>query len=140
MLVTVRVKQAGKKRALIENQNLEINDPVDATLRAFINAIVGQQVEQYNSKTAGTNLLPFLSKDEMDTQTESGKINFGSIYNENKASILLAQESALQAFVDGLFSVFVDDNELKSLNDLVNLTETSVVTFIRLTFLAGSYW
>ena len=140
MLVTVRVKQAGKKRAFIENQNLAINDPVNATLKAFLNAVVEQQVENYNSKTAGTNLLPFLSKDEMAAQAEIGKINFGSIYNENKANILSAQESALQAFEDGLFGVFVDDNELKNLDDLINLTETSVVTFIRLTFLAGSYW
>jgi hypothetical protein len=141
MQITVQAKQAGKKRALIENQSLEINDiGANPTLEALLKAVVQQQVEEYNGKPAEKNLLPFLSKDEIDSQSVKGKVGFGSIYNENKADIVQAQANALQAFEDGLFSVFVNDDELRNLNDVVHLSQTSVFTFIRLTFLAGSYW
>src|SRR6185295_14359734 len=97
-----------------------------------------QQVEEFNDKPFEKNLLPFLSKDEIQDQAESGKVGFGSVYNEKKADLAEAQSTALQAFEDGMFSVFAGDVEIRNLNDEVILDESTVITFIRLTFLAGS--
>jgi hypothetical protein len=141
MQITVKAKQAGKKHALIENKSIEIDEiGTNPTLAELLKAIVLQQVTEYNSKTAEKNLLPFLAKNDIANQAESGKIGFGSIYSENKADLVTAQETALQAFEDGLFAVFADDDEIQKLDEIVNITETKVFTFIRLTFLAGSYW
>lgn len=141
MKIIVKVKQAGRKHALLENKEIEIEDlgktPV---LKDFLNAVVKNQVAEYNAKNAGENLLPFLSKAEVSAQAESGKVGFGSIYNENKADLERAQETALQAFEDGMFSVFADENEIGKLNEVIELNDATVVTFISLTFLAGSYW
>lgn len=141
MQITVKAKRAGRKHALIENKVIEIDEiGVTPTLSEFLKAIVKQQVAEYNSKTSEKNLLPFLSKEEISNQAESGKVGFGTIYNENKANLTEARETALQAFEDGMFAVFADDDEIQKLDDVIHLNETTIITFIRLTFLAGSYW
>jgi ATP-dependent exoDNAse (exonuclease V) alpha subunit len=141
MQITFKAKQAGKKHALIENKIIEIDEIGEfATLATLLKAIVKQQVTEYNNKTAEKNLLPFLAKDEIAGQAETGKVGFGAIYNENKANLITAQETALQAFEDGMFAVFADDDEIQKLDEIVNLNKTNVFTFIRLTFLAGSYF
>jgi len=141
MKITVKVKQAGRKHALLENKEIEIEDlgktPV---LKDFLNAVVKSQVAEYNAKNAEENLLPFLSKGEVSAQAESGKVGFGSIYNENKADLERAQETALQAFEDGMFIVFANENEIRKSDEIIELNDATVITFIRLTFLAGSYW
>lgn len=141
MKITVKVKQAGRKHALLENRQVEIENIGNTPfLKDLLNAVVQNQVEEYNKKATEENLLPFLSKSEISDQAASGKVGFGSIYNENKTDVKKAQETALQAFEDGLFSVFADENEIRNLNEIVEISDSTVITFIRLTFLAGSYW
>ena len=141
MKITVRAKQAGRKHALIENKIIEIDEiGKSPKLSELLKAVVKQQVEEYNSKTAEKTLLPFLSNEEIENQSDGGKVAFGTIYNENKADLDKAREAALQAFEDGMFAVFADDEEIQNLDDEVRFTDETVVTFIRLAFLAGSYW
>jgi len=47
---------------------------------------------------------------------------------------------AVQAFADGLFVLFADDQEFTKPEETININSTTIITFIRLTFLAGSYW
>ena len=141
MQISIRVKQPGRKQALIDNKIIDIDDISEQpTLREFLKAVVSQQVNEYNNKPREKNLLPFLTQSETDEQLAEGKVGFGSIYNENKANILLAKETALQAFEDGMFAVFADEEELVDLSQRFALSPGTVITFIRLTFLAGSYW
>ncbi|RBL90432.1 hypothetical protein [Chitinophaga flava] len=141
MDLIINAKQAGRKHALIEKQKIVIDDlPYSPSLRVLLNAVVKQQVTAYNDKPLEKNLLPFLSNEQIDSQTNTGKVGFGSIYNENKANLAKAQEVALQAYEDGLFAVFADEEELQGLDHIFVLKPETVITFIRLTFLAGSYW
>lgn len=140
MELIINVKQAGRKQALLEKQVIEIDDIGNQpSLRNLITAVVKQQVITYNSKPFEKNLLPFLTDDQITDQASTGKISFGSIYNEQKADVVKAQETALQAFEDGMYAVFADDEELTSLSGQLNLSPETVITFIRLTFLAGGY-
>lgn len=141
MKIIVKVKQAGRKHALIENKSIEIDEiGTNPSLEVLLKAVVKQQVEGFNNKSVEENLLPFLSKDEIKQNAEGGKVGFGSIYNENKVDLTKAQETALQAFEDGMFAVFSNDDEIQKLNEVVKLNDETVITFIRLTFLAGGYW
>ena len=70
----------------------------------------------------------------------SGKVGFGNIYNEKKADVSRAQENVIMAFEDGLVRVFIGDCEQEKLDDNIDLKEGDVLTFIRLTFLAGRMW
>lgn len=141
MKITVKAKQAGRKHALIDNKIIEIKDIGDTPLlENFLKAVVEQQVTEFNAKSGEKSLLGVLSKDEINQNALGGKVGFGRIYNENKTDLADAQETALLAFEDGLFSVFVGDDEVRNLEDKVDLSDGKVITFIRLTFLAGSYW
>ncbi|MEC5145082.1 hypothetical protein [Chitinophaga sp. 212800010-3] len=141
MQITISVKQPGRKHALIDKRVIEITDlGVNPTLQEFILAVVSQQVDEYNSKPLEKNLLPFLTAEQVESQAATGKAGFGSIYNENRADVRKAQETALLAFKDGLFAVFADEEEIRQLTDKIPLNQETVITFIRLTFLAGSFW
>lgn len=141
MQITISVKQPGRKHAVIDRQVLEIAGITDhPSLRELLVAVVKQQVAAYNNKPLEKNILPFLSPEQVNDISATGKAGFGSIYNEHKADAEKAQATALQAFEDGLFAVFINDKELKNLTEKFSLDSLTIVTFIRLTFLAGSIW
>lgn len=73
-------------------------------------------------------------------QVEAGKISFGVNYNGQKQELRKAAENALQSYEDGIYSGFVNDEELGEINSKVNLKENDVLTFVRLTMLAGRMW
>lgn len=141
MQITISVKQPGRKHALIDRQSLEVEALSDhPSLRELLVAVVKQQVTAYNNKPLEKNLLPFLSAEQIESGVANGKAGFGSIYNENKADLQKAIDTALQAFEDGLFAVFIKEEEIKQLTDKFSLNSDTVITFVRLTFLAGSIW
>jgi hypothetical protein len=141
MQLTISAKQLGRKNALIMNKVIEIADiGLHPTVQRLIEAVVEQQVREYNSKPLEKNLLPFLDQEMIDIAAKSGKVGFGSIYNGTKADSCVAQKTALQAFADGLFVLFADDREFTNAEETIIIESTTIITFIRLTFLAGSYW
>jgi len=140
MLLHIRGKQVGRKHDLI-TKDIEIDDiGLQPTIQQLILAVVKQQVDAFNQKPYEKNLLPFLDKDAIDEQASTGKVGFGSIYNEKKVAIDVAGSTALQAFEDGMFALFVNDEECNTLHQTITLNNETVVTFIRLVFLAGSFW
>ena len=141
MNLQIKVKQPGRKHPLLDKKIITVEGLNSQTnLQTLIEAIVHQQVVEYNSKSPEKNILPFLSQSQIEEQGVAGKVSFGSIYNENKADVEQAKKNALQAYEDGIFVVFVNDEEIKQLNSIITLPANSVIIFIRLTFLAGSYW
>jgi len=48
-----------------------------------------------------------------------------------------AVATALEAFTDGLFLVVVDETEVTDLDSVLQLSDSSRLTFIRMTMLAG---
>lgn len=51
-----------------------------------------------------------------------------------------AINTCLEAFEDGLIALFIDDNRYENLKDKIELTGNEVLTFIKLTMLAGRMW
>ena len=141
MQLTVSAKQLGRKHALIDKKQIEIDDiGPNPTVQRLIEAVVEQQVQEYNSKPLEKSLLPFMDQESIDDAAGIGKVGFGSIYSEAKADPGAAKRIALQAYTDGLFALFVDNREFTDSKETIFLNPTSIITFIRLTFLAGSYW
>lgn len=144
MEIKVTVKQLGKKYPVLSEQKIDIRyDDPNISLENLLKLIVQQQVETFNAKS-------FELEDEDDPKTpadnylniltDTGKIGFGSIYNLKKADVQKAQENAIQAFEDRMFAVFYNDEQLEDLTQTIDLNLQYTFTFIRLTFLAGSYW
>jgi len=101
---------------------------------------VRQQVQAFQQKLEEKPVIPFLLKNEIEDKTKTGKVDFGIIYNNEKVNEQVAIDNAVLAFQDGIYCVFVDDNQIEQLEHLVKLNTDSVLTFVRLTFLAGGYW
>ena len=62
------------------------------------------------------------------------------IFSDGKADRQKAVDNAIQCWQDGLVRVFVDEEEAVELDGPLPLRENAVLTFIRLTFLAGRMW
>jgi hypothetical protein len=136
MQIQIKVKQAGRRRLIVENQRITIEDiGSKPTLRQLITAIVTQQVDAYNAKTLERPILDFLTETQIGYAAHAGKVGFGSIYHAKKADLPQAIQNAIHAHVDGLFLVAVDQHVVADLDTTVHLSESSVLTFIKLTLL-----
>jgi hypothetical protein len=138
MQVYIKIKQAAKRRLILEKQAIDIEDISSTpTLRTLITAVVTQQVTAYNAKTLEKPFINFLTKTQIEDSTAIGKVGFGTIYHDNKADLNKAIQVALAAFIDGLIAVAIDDKIVEKLDDFIVLKEKTVITFIRLTLLIG---
>ena len=139
MRINVRMKMPGKRRPVLGEVSIEISETVK-TLRELLTELVKIEVERYNQKGVDTQLIPFLSKEELEEQAAVGKVGFGRIYSDKKANVSKAVENALACFEDGLVRVFCGEQELEELDGEIQLKEGDTLTFIRLTFLTGRMW
>ena len=141
MNIYVKLKSVGKRRTVpaLENIPYYLPDGVDS-LRQLIENIVRQEVEKFNSRGVENMLIPFLTEAEISDQSTVGKVGFGRLYSEKKAEPEKAVAAALQGFEDGLFRIVVNDVEIAEIDAPFTINENDVVTFIRLTFLAGRQW
>lgn len=139
MRINVRMKMPGKRRPVLGEVPIEISDTVK-TLRELLTELVKIEVERYNQKGVDMQLIPFLSKEELEEQAAVGKVGFGRIYSDKKTNVTKAVENALACYEDGLVRVFCGEQELEELDGEIQLKEGDTLTFIRLTFLTGRMW
>lgn len=139
MQIFARVKAVGKRKDILSPVAYTLPENTDS-LRKLLTAIVETEVKRYNQKETGAQLIPFLTQEELENKASSGKVGFGNIYSERKEDRDRAVENALQCWQDGLVRVFMGDMELEDLDAPVHISEGTVFTFIRLTFLAGRMW
>ena len=135
----VRIKQVGKRKPLIDNQPLPVPETV-RTLRSLLEHIVRQRVEDFNDRAEDGDWTKYLTDVELDAVAETGKVGFDAKYNDRTQNADKAVDAAILAFQDGIFRVFLDDDELESLDNDINLHDGNVLTFIRLTMLSGRSW
>ncbi len=138
MQLYYNLKQLGKRRPVLERQPIELPGLLqNPTMRQLLEAVVAQQVGAYNAKTLEKPLFPFLTENQIVEGLQVGKVGFGTIYNPEKANLPSAIKAALEAFVDGLFAVAVNDTIVDGLETTLDLDENSTLTFIKLTLLKG---
>lgn len=110
------------------------------SLRQLITEIIALNVEQLNEKKLEKPFLHFLTNEEIVIQSSTGKVGFDTKYNENKSDEQEAVNTAIQAFRDGLFKVFLNEKEQEALDIPLLLQDGDEVVFIRLTMLTGRMW
>lgn len=137
MELEINLKRLGKKK--IYKSKVTIYHEIKC-LKDLIETLVRNNVRDFNNNIDDTKVLAFLTPLGIQTQSESGKIGFNSVENKTKADISKSIKNALQAFEDGIFLVFIDEDEIQSLNEKITLKTSSTIVFIRMTFLAGTYW
>ena len=144
MNISISVKQLGKKQPLLQEKSiaLAIENPV-ITTQKLIELIVDYQVQLFRSSSfefEDEDKIHLPKENYLPILTDTGKVGFGAIYNHNQVDLAKAQENAIVAFEDGLYAVFYGDDQLETLSEEIDLSQNKNLMFIRLTFLAGSYW
>lgn len=139
MKIQINLKSMGKRRQSVKPVCYEIQGR-PSTVRELICAVTEAGVQEYNQRMEASDLLSYMTKDEIDDRAAAGKVSFGVNYGEHKADLRKAQENALQCFEDGIYRIFLDERSLEDLDEIISIGEDSVFTFVRLTMLAGRMW
>jgi len=138
MIVFLKIKALSKRKPLIERVSFNIDKPL-ATSKELVEFIVRRNVDDYNKKAIDSPLFQYLTSDELEDGAKTGKIGFNDRKNENKQDAGKAVQNALTCFEDGIFKLFINDEEA-GFEDNISLKENDEITFIRLTMLAGRLW
>ena len=137
--VLVNIKSVGKRKPPLKEVPYSLPEHI-RNLSELITAVVRSEVDKYNAHKADAQLFPYLTETQIEDQATAGKVGFGCIYFDQKADVEHSVSTALQGFEDGLFKVCINESEVAGLDTPVCLKEGDVLTFIRLTFLAGRLW
>ena len=139
MTIKVNIKQLGKKKNKIAGVAFPLeHEP--RTVRELIRECVRTCVSRYVERAEKSDTPDPLTSEQISDMSEIGKIAFGINYGDKLPDEEKAVTDAYQAYEDGLFRVFIGENEAGEIDSPVNINEGSEVTFIRLVMLAGRMW
>ena len=139
MKVYVNVKQIGKRKNKIDRKEYEISGEIK-TVKELLTEFVTINVKKFNEGLIEEDVVPYLTDEKISDLSDAGKILFGVDYNGQKQDLEKAVENALQSYEDGIYRVFVNDEEMREIDCEINLKENDELTFVRLTMLAGRMW
>ena len=139
MKVFVNVKQIGKRKNKIDKKKYEISEKI-TTVKELLTEFVTINVNEFNNGFTENDIVPYLTDEKINDLSDAGKISFGVDYNGQKQDLEKAIENALQSYEDGIYRVFVNDEEMREIDCEINLKENDELTFVRLTMLAGRMW
>lgn len=136
--LTVSGKVMGKTQPIFANWELlipEQDSPL--TLRNLLTEIVRTEVAGFADRQRQRRLMRVLSPDQIHLGVEQGKVDAGGSDLDQSVDPEQAIETALQAFVDGLYFVFLDEQQQEDLDSVVTLHPQSELLFLRLVPLVG---
>jgi hypothetical protein len=139
MKIHVTMKSLAKRKDYLTKKEILLEE-TSMTLRELLTVLVTNSVQEFNATETETSLASFLTNEEIKQQASIGKVGFGSKYNDQKSDLQTAAMTAIQAFEDGLFRVFINEKEPYDLDGRLDLQEGDQLAFIKLTMLAGRMW
>ena len=140
MRLNVQIKQLGVRGKKVSPVPFDI-DGIPATAEELIAATVKKCVDDYNERVLkGDCSVSPLSEHQIKDMADIGRITFGICYGDRQQDPGKAVDNAVQAFKDGIVCVFINDVKLLSADQKIELKEDDVLSFIRLTMLAGRMW
>ncbi|HAQ08143.1 MAG TPA: hypothetical protein DCR24_11720 [Bacillus bacterium] len=139
MNLFISMKSIGKRKNVISKQTVQLPS-TPGSLRVLLSELVTWNVQQLAEKDEEIHLVNYLTETEVNHQAINGKVGFGAIYNKKKPDLTEAIQTAIQAFEDGLFLVFINSEQVEALDAPLEMADGDEVVFIRLTMLAGRMW
>lgn len=139
MRIYFTVKSVGKRKPFLTKKEYILSS-APTTLRELITEIVAHHVREYNERAEESQLIAFLSEEEISTKATQGKVGFGSKYDDRQANEEASIQTALLAFEDGLYRVFLHEEEVSELSSKIDIQDGDDITFIKFTMLAGRLW
>jgi len=144
ILSSIRVegKVFGQRRPLFSDFSVALPPDIlgaggRLTLRVLISLIVEAEVVAFRERQEERRFVQILSRSDIERGIMKGKIDMGGNSEVQTVDTNDAIGTALLAFEDGLYYVFVDDVQRTELDEELPLKPESRVTFLRLVALAG---
>jgi hypothetical protein len=141
-VLTISARALGKRTPLVPDWGLpwppEEGSGQSLTLRDLITCIVHNEVRGFEKRQEKHKLVRILTEREIESGLEKGRVDSGGYDRRQEVDPDEAVGTALQAFEDGLYLVFLDEEEQRDLDKQVFLRPDSKLTFIRLSMLAGA--
>ncbi len=135
--ITIEAKLLGKKTSVFDDWTVPFPDFERLSLRGLITQVVLEEVQTFRKRQAENRLARLLSPDDIARGATQGKIDAGGRDPQHAVDPQQAVATALQAFADGLYLVFIDGRQQLALDDEITLADNSHVMFVRLVALAG---
>lgn len=132
----VEAKVTGQRRRPAEVREVEVPTG-EISLLDLIDAVVRSEVESFRMRQLDGRLLQVLSKDQIEAGAVLGRVTSGGSDLDQAVESETAVATALEAFRDGLYFVFVDDQQIESMDQIVTVTGDSTLLFVRLVPLVG---
>jgi hypothetical protein len=139
--INIQAKMVGKKRPLIPNWAIPTPEEMvgdgAATLRDLIVLVVEAEVRAFQARQTERRFARVLTGAQIESAAEQGKVDPAARPSESVADCDQAVLNALTAFEDGLYYVFLDEVQIEDLDQPIDLSADSQITFLRLVPLAG---
>lgn len=134
--LTISGKVLGKSQNLFTTWQMDLPEQ-SSTLEELLEQIVRSEIQAFQARQADRRLTKVLGLVEIEAGVAVGKISSGGSELDQAVDVGGAVETALQAFKDGFYLVFIDDQQQDDLKAKVALTSSSELLFLRLTPLVG---
>ena len=141
--IQIEAKVMGQKKPIIDNWAFSlppqaIESKNDITLHDIIAWVVRAEVDAFHQRQHKRRFARILTRQEIEDGVRKGKIDSGDQeHEEQQVDAQAAVTTALEAFEDGLYYVFVNEVQIQSLEEVLDLHADSKMTFLRLVPLAG---
>ena len=137
MKIIINVKGLSRKK-VIHQEEVELKNKISTT-KDLITKLVKINVEKFNKKIDERDILSIMTNENIAKAARIGKIG-DEVHGDKKANLEKALDTAYLAFEDGLYCIFINDEQSEKLDDSLNLKDGDILTLIRLTMLAGRMW
>ena len=133
MRVFVNLKQIGRRKNVVNKKEYEVADNINVVYD-LIREFVSICVRDFNQD----KIIDYLIEQDIEDNAGVGKIGFNDRENKNKQDMKKAIDNAIQSYEDGIYRIFLNDEEVGALSDSINLRQDDIITFIRLNMLSGA--
>lgn len=137
MKIIINVKGLSRKKVIYQEE-VELKNKISTT-KDLITELVKINVEKFNKKIDEKDILSIMTNENIAKAARIGKIG-DEVHGDKKANLEKALDTAYLAFEDGLYCIFINDEQSEKLDDSLNLKDGDILTLIRLTMLAGRMW
>ena len=134
---TLEAKQIGKRAALVPSWTLQIEYDEQLNLRDLITRVVLEEVQAFQTRQRDARLVRVLTEWQIQDGITAGKIDSLGRDYQQEVNASEAIQSALLAFEDGLYYVFIGNEQITNLEQPILFRPQMDVLFLRLVALAG---
>lgn len=134
---TLEAKQVGRRAALVPSWTLNIEYADRLNLRDLITRVVLEEVQAFQTRQRDASLVRVLTEAQIKDSLEAGKVDTLGREYQQEVNPAEAVRNALQSFEDGLYYVFIGNEQITSLEHSILFRPQMDVLFLRLVALAG---